>query len=129
MISKYRITPARRKILEIFSRKTKPLSALKISSLLSDDNISVNKTTIYRELDFLLKKGLVRELYINSGKKYYESSSLKHHHHLICSDCGSIEDVFLKNDIEKEEKRLESEKNFKISNHSLEFFGLCAGCQ
>ena len=125
----YRITPARKKIIEIFSDKTNPLSAQKVSLLLTNKNIEVNKTTIYRELDFLLKNGFITELHINSGKKFYESSKLKHHHHLICNHCGVIEDITLKRDLAGEEKRLELEKRFKISNHSLEFFGLCANFQ
>ena len=67
----YRITPARKKIIEIFSDKTNPLSAQKVSLLLTNKNIEVNKTTIYRELDFLLKNGFITELHINSGKKFY----------------------------------------------------------
>ena len=127
--TEYRLTPARKILLEIFKNKSKPLSAKKLSALLSEKSVSVNKTTVYRELEFLEKKGLVKELYINSGKKYYESTKLIHHHHLICSDCGVIEDVILKSDIEVEEKRIESEKNFKINMHSIEFFGLCANCR
>jgi Fe2+ or Zn2+ uptake regulation protein len=128
MNSKYRLTPARKTILDIFSKHTKPLSAIALQDILKNKNIVVNKTTIYRELDFLLKKRFIKQLYLSSDKKLYESANLKHHHHLICTDCGLIEDVSLAKNILEEEKRFESEKQFKILNHSIEFFGLCADC-
>jgi Fe2+ or Zn2+ uptake regulation protein len=39
-----------------------------------------------------------------------------------------LEDVYLENDLEKAEMKLEKDKNIKIEKHSLEFFGLCNNC-
>jgi Fe2+ or Zn2+ uptake regulation protein len=125
----YRLTPARKNILELFSYSCKPMTAQQILSYLAKNKIFVNKTTIYRELDFLLKKDFIKELHISSGRRYYERTEQKHHHHLICKKCGTIEDVTLIQNLAKEEKRLELEKDFKITDHSLEFFGLCVNCQ
>jgi Fe2+ or Zn2+ uptake regulation protein len=129
MIKKVRMTPARRALFEIFLNTTKPLSVAKIITDLFDKDIRVNKTTVYRELEFLLHQGIVSEVFINSGKKFYESAETKHHHHLICKRCGIIEDVVLENDLGYEEIKIEKENGFKIQNHSLEFFGLCINCK
>jgi Fe2+ or Zn2+ uptake regulation protein len=123
------MTPARRALFKIFSDTSIPLTAIKLISILSDKNIKVNKTTVYRELEFLSNHGYINEVIINSGKKYYESTEAKHHHHLICNLCGVISDVVLENDLGEEEERFERENNFKIQKHSLEFFGLCADCR
>ena len=57
----------------------------------------VNKTTICRELDFLMGKGLIKEIEFGEGKKRYEiDSGSDHHHHLICLNCKKVEDVDLK---------------------------------
>ena len=129
MDKKFRITPARLGLIEIFESTEKPLSVARIISSLSDKKINVNKTTVYRELDFLLDIGKITEVIISSGKKYYETSGSKHHHHLICRGCGIIKDVVLENDLGDEETKIEKHNSFKIQNHSLEFFGLCANCQ
>lgn len=125
----FRMTPARSALFEIFSGTTVPLTVAKITSALSDRNINVNKTTVYRELNFFLKQGKITEVIINSGKKFYESTESEHHHHLICSQCGDIRDVILENDLKEEEIKIKKGNGFKIQKHSLEFFGLCVNCQ
>lgn len=50
----YRLTKARKQIIKIFSQATQPLSANQIEKKLIQSGLSVNKTTIYRELQFLL---------------------------------------------------------------------------
>lgn len=125
----YRLTPARRALIEIFTDKPQPISVQKIGLTLHDKGVIVNKTTIYRELNFLLEKKLIQEVLINSKKSFYESAKLEHHHHFICNSCGEIDDVILDKDLSQTEKTLERKKKIKIEKHSLEFFGLCAKCQ
>ncbi|KKR72638.1 MAG: hypothetical protein UU14_C0003G0001, partial [Candidatus Roizmanbacteria bacterium GW2011_GWB1_40_7] len=53
----FRIGRVRKNIVELFENSTKPISAQDIVELLFHKNISANKTTVYRELDFLREKG------------------------------------------------------------------------
>lgn len=124
----HRITPIRTKILEIFDGLQSPISAPDLLESIKSFNDGVNKTTIYRELDFLQSKNLINEVEFGDGKKRYELND-GHHHHLICLNCKKIEDVDLKTDLSEEEKNIEKQTGFKIQNHSLEFFGLCKNCQ
>ncbi len=90
------------------------------------NEVQANKTTIYRELDNFIKEGLVSEVEFGDGKKRYELANKKHHHHVVCKNCGRVADI------EIDEKELLSSLNqtdFKIENHSLEFFGLCGSCK
>ena len=124
-----RITRTRKKIIEIFSKEDKPINAKNLLRKLSLNDDKVNKTTVYREIGFLLKQNLIQQVYIDPKEIFYESTGLDHHHHLICNDCGKIEDVVLEKDLSDTEKELEKKMKFKVSNHSLEFFGLCVNCQ
>lgn len=124
----HRLTKARLGVLELLWRKQKPLPASDMRELLEKQGIVVNKTTIYRELDFLAREKYIEEVWLNDGRRYYECLS-KHHHHLICIQCKGVDDVVLENEFEKEEKRIERNVGFKVLNHSLEFFGVCAACQ
>jgi Fe2+ or Zn2+ uptake regulation protein len=118
-----RISKTREKIIRLLSKNQKPTDAVYLTQ-----KIKVNKTTIYRDLENLLKENLITEIDFGDGKKRYEINSQKHHHHIVCKNCGKIEDL-------KSEK-LESEinnlinktKNFMVLNHSLEFFGKCENC-
>jgi len=115
-----RNTPARRKIIEIFESSKRPLSASLVLR-----KIKVNKTTVYRELETLLNEKIICEVDFGDGIKRYESTKLSHHHHLVCKICGEIEDVKIN---EKILMVYVNQTNFKIENHSIEFFGRCKNC-
>ncbi len=125
----FRITAARKTILEILSDEHKPLSAADFHELLLKRNVKSDRVTVYRELDFLEKQGIIHGVQFQDRNRRYELSSLEHHHHLICQGCKSVEDVNLKEDLEAQERTIEKQKNFKVMRHSLEFFGLCQNCQ
>ena len=74
-------------------------------------------------------ENIIKEIEFGEGQKRYELEDFKHHHHLICLKCRKVDDIELKTDLEKEEKRFLKENGFKVVNHSLEFFGYCQNCQ
>lgn len=123
-----RITPARMATCAYFETQSEPVDYGQVLNYLKDNNVSVNKTTVYRQLDYLLQKGLIRELDFGEGKKRYELAK-GHHHHLICVNCNDIQCVEIKEDFEDQEIEIGKKTNFKISGHRLEFFGLCSACQ
>ncbi len=114
---KIRSTKARSKILDIFSKSSVPIDALELLK-----KVKVNKTTIYRELDFLLKNGFLNEVNFADGKKRYETKNSDHHHHLVCLNCEKVSDVEV-------EENFVIPKNFKLIKHNLEFFGYCFNCK
>ena len=122
----HRATPGRIALLETLQKAGKPMS---ISEILDQMHGTVDETTIYRTLDALKEKKIVRQLDFQHGHGEYELVDAKHHHHLVCVQCNKVEDIVLETDLADEEKRIEREKKFKILDHSLEFFGLCEKCQ
>lgn len=128
-----RLTPVRRLMIELFVQSEAPISAEDVRAALAEKKVTVNKTTVYREFEFLLTAGFIRPVYLNDQRKYYELALLdnEHHHHVVCRDCGRIEDIEL-GDIEKLlvplEKRLAKKIKFADIRHSLEFFGWCGKC-
>ena len=122
-----RITKARKVLAEVFDSTQVPLSELELRQLLSKRGVVANKTTVYRELVRLQEKGFVRSVELGDGKKRYEKKS-GHHHHLVCTSCNGIEDIVMENDLATVEKKISKQKNFKITAHALEFFGVCGTC-
>jgi Fe2+ or Zn2+ uptake regulation protein len=128
---KKKLTLVRKAIIRLFSDSHVLLTASELQQELAEQGIKVNKTTVYRELDFLLHYQIIKEIAIKSGITHYESFFHPHHHHLTCSDCGGIESVDtpeLENSLRELENRL-NQHGFAVQEHSLEFFGLCAGCR
>ncbi len=125
----HRITKARGLVAELFINSSEPLTAQALILGLQTLGLKVNKTTVYRELTFLLDNEIIKSIDFGDGVKRYELQENEHHHHIICVNCKKVEDVDLTTDLDKEEAKISKDKNFKIINHSLEFFGLCANCQ
>lgn len=125
----HRITKARGAIVEILKENKMPLSVGELDEKLQIQGINANKTTLYRELEFLLAQRLINEINLGEDKKRYELSGAKHHHHLVCINCKRVEDIDLENDLSRQENIIKNTKKFKVINHSLEFFGLCKNCQ
>ncbi|MFN7160559.1 MAG: Fur family transcriptional regulator [Candidatus Gracilibacteria bacterium] len=125
----FRMTKTRESILKILSHHKEPISVPEILECLSHEDINVNKTTAYRELDFLLEQGFIQELDFGDRKKRYELSERDHHHHLICENCTSVQDIALDEDLKKEEEIIKKSTGFQVKRHALEFFGLCEKCR
>ena len=124
----FRYTEVREAILVLFYASKKPFSCQDIQKHFKQKKISANKTTVYRELEFLKKKKIIEEFQLDDKVKRYEVIS-DHHHHTVCIKCKKIDCVKLKDDLYKQEAEIENNKKFKIINHSLEFYGICHKCQ
>ena len=124
----FRLTPSRKAIIAMIIETTQPLSAPEILQKLKTVRRSVNKTTIYRELDFLAAQRIISEIDILDGTKRYEAFSDHHHHHLVCTSCKAIECVEVCGDLQPLEKRIRNSHDFLITGHVLEFFGVCRRC-
>jgi len=125
----HRLTKTRKAMVRVFLHNNRPLSAADINSRLEHLAVTVNKTTIYREIDFLKKERFIREIELGDGMKRYELWPDDHHHHLICVECNSVKCIDMEHCLVNEEKKISEKNNFKIMEHSLKFFGLCAKCQ
>jgi Fe2+ or Zn2+ uptake regulation protein len=125
----FRITAIRKAIIFALNSSREPISVASLLSRLLRNDLSANKTTIYREIEFLKQLNIVREIEFGDGKKRYELATDKHHHHIVCVKCGKIEDFDFDVDLEEHEKLISKQTNFRILEHSIEFFGLCKKCQ
>ncbi|MCW1930069.1 MAG: transcriptional repressor [Candidatus Kerfeldbacteria bacterium] len=125
----HRVTKARSALLSILDKKHSPLSAMELQKLLERKGIIVNKTTIYREIDFLIAQNIIHSVALGDEATRYELSSRDHHHHIQCTSCGNVVDLPLNNELKEIEKQITRGTGYMIEKHALEFFGLCKNCQ
>lgn len=113
---KRRATPVRLKMFKMIQSSCSPIEADKLVK-----RISVNKTTIYRDLDLFSTIGIIEEADFGDGIKRYELKDLEHHHHLVCLKCKKVQDVSIN-------ENFDIPPTFRVLRHDLEFFGYCQNC-
>jgi Fur family ferric uptake transcriptional regulator len=125
----HRTTKTRTLIVTHLSKVTSPVAASDLILMLKKHGRDVNKTTVYRELQFLKEQSVVNEIDLLEGQKRYELTDPNHHHHhLVCVKCQYIQCVEMPNDLDSLEKSIQKKHKFKITGHILEFFGICQKC-
>jgi len=135
----YRLTAPREAILTVLSQTSEHLSAEEIYMAVHKTYPAIGLTTIYRTLELLVQIGIVVRFDFGDKRSRYElaegmQGGKPHHHHLLCTSCGRIVDYSDFMNEEKEllgqtEKGLSKKFNFKITNHLIQFYGLCDKCQ
>lgn len=124
-----RLTPVRKAILQIFDDQKAPLTISEIQKLLEEKNLFPNKTTLYRQMEMLVKLRLIESVALKDSIAHYEKKT-SHHHHFICTDCKDIVCIEDEN-LEQSTKRLEQnlEKNgFRVQGHHFFLEGKCQKC-
>jgi len=127
-----KVTQIRKNILDFFRRAKKPVSYDNLISFLKKKKISFNRSTVFRNLNFLVKNNIIYKVNLGDRKVRYElNKKNNHHHHLICQRCNKIIDFYdkrLDEVVLKIEKRLSKKNGFQIKSHQFEFFGFCQDC-
>lgn len=123
----WRMTKIRKAIIKVFADNPTPLSAGQVEEILNKAKVKADKTTIYREIRFLLENNCIIEVFLFPNEVSYESAELKHHHHLVCEKCGKIEKM-TRCVAEELSREIYLKKGFKVERHVLEFYGICKEC-
>ncbi len=122
-----KVTPQRKAIIKVLESADAVLSAQEIFAEVIKILPNINFSTIYRNLDLLLERGILCRITPESGGILYELRREEgHHHHVICKKCGaSIPlDYCPMANIEKELSR----KGFTPTEHRFEIYGYCNKC-
>ena len=89
----------------------------------------VSRATLYNTIELLIDSKLVRRHQFGKNQSQYEKSLISgQHDHLICSSCKSVIE-FCDPRIQNIKNTVEELLKFKVSNHSLNLYGLCEKCQ
>ena len=92
-------------------------------------NFKISLATIYRTLERLSQKGLIKKVNFGDGYMRYEINLPDvHHDHLICEECGKIIEFF-NPEIEGLQNNICSEYNFQSTHHTMIIRGICEDCQ
>ncbi len=124
-----RLTPIRRRVLEIVWERHNPIGAYEILDRLRAERGSAAPPTVYRALSFLLDTGLIHK--IQSLNAYVGCSDPRAPHagqFLICSDCrtvGEIDDREVESLVAGRAEAL----GFSVQSQTVELVGICPSCR
>lgn len=125
-----RYTRRRMALVQILGSAGHPLA---IHDIL-DSGSGLAQSSVYRNLAVLERAGVVRRLVGARGFARYELAEdlTEHHHHLICTACGSVQDlpasVGLERTVQKATAALASRRGFRVRTHRVDMLGLCSSC-
>jgi Fur family ferric uptake transcriptional regulator len=123
-----KVTIPRLKILEILeTSKKKHMSAEQIYKVLLANHQEVGLATVYRVLTQFEQLKMVRRLNFEDNQAVFELVDEHHHDHLICVKCGNIEE-FVDEVIEMHQENIAKKYGYKLTDHDLCLYGICANC-
>ena len=124
-----KITLPRVKILQILeSSNIHHMSAEDVYKALLNNGEEIGLATVYRVLTQFEDAGLVVRHHFEGGHSVFEVASNEHHDHLVCVKCGRVEE-FHDREIEQRQKEVANSLGFELTDHNLNMYGLCPGCQ
>ena len=125
-LSKPEITKRQQQLLNELKKCKDELSGQELHRQLHNAEKSMGLTTVYRNLQSLVKQGLIRSRHLPNGEVLYAPVE-RDIHHLTCVSCGEttrLQGCPVKTvDISKKVSN-----KFELLFHTLEYFGICQNC-
>lgn len=123
-----RLTPIRRKVLEILLLQGRSVKAYELLELIRDVQAGAAPPTVYRALDFLVEEGLVHRLdAINAWTACHDAGGQPHDLLVVCTACGSVAELSDPALTRRLADKV-AKAGFRLSGHETELRGLCQAC-
>ncbi len=127
-----RLTPVRRRALEILLESHKALGAYELLARLSEEGLGSQPPVAYRALDFLMANGFVHK--IERLNAFVACVDPKAHDDaaptafLICTDCGAVGETVAP-EVTDSVGETARRAGFTLVDAKVELEGKCPGCQ
>ncbi len=124
-----KVTLPRVKILQILENsERKHMSADDVYLALVESEQEVGLATVYRVLTQFEGAGMVTRHNFEGGRSVFELTPEDHHDHIVCTSCGKIREFF-DEIIEDRQVEIAEKLGFRITDHSMNLYGICEECQ
>ncbi|AOZ94803.1 Fur family transcriptional regulator [Paenibacillus crassostreae] len=107
------------------------LTTEEIYMIVKKDIPEIGIATVYRTLELLKDLHVVEKVNFGDGIARFDlrrQNQAHFHHHLICTECGAVQEI-LEDWLLPLEVRVEREFGFTVSDHRLDFQGVCHSCK
>ena len=123
-----RLTPLRRRVLELIWGNHRAVKAYDLLAALSDEDGAAKPPTVYRTLEFLMELGLVHR--IDSLNAFVGCPQPDRRHSaqfLICGGCGEVSEMNAAS-IDRAVADQAAGSGFALSRQIIELHGKCPQC-
>jgi len=124
----YRLTEARRAVIETIQTSTRALSPVEVFDLARKKYSALGLVSVYRTLEKLEELHLVQRVHQPQGCQAFISACHGHQHLLLCQNCGQVT-FFEGDDLNALIQSISKKTGYQIHEHWLQLFGLCKDCQ
>ena len=123
----FRLTPQRLAVLKILAASKNHPSVERTYEKVRKTFPTTSLATIYKTIALLKEVNEVLEIRFSESSRF-DGNKPYPHPHIICLKCKKIQDPDL-DDIEKLTEQATQRTGFYITDHRLDFFGICPDCQ
>ncbi len=124
-----RLTPARRRVLEILLERHRALGAYEVLDRLARDGFGNKPPVAYRALDFLVEQGLAhRVARLNAFMACTHPGRSHSPAALICRSCRTVAEARGAR-IQAAIESAAADMGFAVESAAIEILGLCPACQ
>ncbi|MDQ2692656.1 MAG: transcriptional repressor [Chloroflexota bacterium] len=124
----YRLTEARRAVVEIVAATNRALTPLEVFDFARQKNPALGLVTVYRTLEKLEELHLIQRVHQPQGCQAFIAASRTHQHLLLCQNCGEVK-FFEGDDLDSLIAAISKKTGYQIREHWLQLFGLCETCR
>jgi Fe2+ or Zn2+ uptake regulation protein len=124
----YRITSARRVVVEVIQKSTRALTPIEVFDLARKKYRALGLVSVYRTLEKLEELHLIQRVHQPQGCQAFIAATDNHEHLLLCQNCGKVT-FFEGDDLDALIKTISKKTGYLIREHWLQLFGLCQACQ
>jgi Fur family zinc uptake transcriptional regulator len=124
-----RLTPLRRKVLELLLRHGRSVKAYELLDAMRAVHPGAAPPTVYRALDFLMEEGLIHRLdALNAWIACHDAGGVPHDLLVVCIECGAVAEV---SDpaMSRQVAERTAQTGFALTTHNIEIRALCPQCQ
>lgn len=126
METQTRQTRQRAVILEELQRSRQHPTAEEVYASVRERLPRISLGTVYRNLDFLAERGIIRRLGSNGGSRRFDGD-MTPHQHVLCLRCGKVGDIFT--DPAPPDLDCLSARGFaRITGAQTVYEGICESC-
>lgn len=122
-----KLTPQRMVIFRILSECNQHVTVDEVYQQARVEYPMLSPATVYRNMEQMVEADLLKHLNLGGTSMRYDTN-LDEHHHFVCTKCGIVSDVYLKDVHYKiDTKRMRLDKA-KINSLDLHLQGICGEC-
>ena len=122
----FRITPQRVAIVNYVLNTDSHPSAEELHAVIRKKHPMVSLATVYKTLELLKNRGMIRELDFPKGARY--DSNMNEHINLVCIRCGRIDDLD-EASLGELQSKVSKKTRYHILSGRFELYGYCNNCQ